>query len=83
MDYGVAAGKRVSLGGEGGQRMCEAPCEAGNQLAHCSTARNNNGLCWYRRPSSFPGQGYDMRTAHHHISHICSDMTSHIETVLR
>ena len=29
------------------------------------------------------GDGYDMRTAHHHISHICTDMTSHIEIVLR
>ena len=29
------------------------------------------------------GDGYDMRTAHHHISHISSDMTSHIGIVLR
>ena len=29
------------------------------------------------------GDGYDMRTAHHHMSHICADMTSHIEIVLR
>ena len=29
------------------------------------------------------GDGYDISTAHHHMSHICADMTSHIEIVLR
>ena len=54
-------------------RAVEVPVDLIDQLGGCSV--KSVGMSY--------GDGYDMRTAHHHISHICSDKTSHIETVLR
>ena len=54
-------------------RAVEAPVDLIDQLGGWSTKSVGMGY----------GDGYDMRTAHHHIFHICADMTSHIEIVLR
>jgi integrase len=52
-------------------RAVEAPVDLIDQLAGWSV--KSVGMSY--------GDGYDMCTAHHYISHICADMTCHIETV--
>ena len=54
-------------------RAVEAPVDLIDQLGGWS----------FKSVGMSYGDVYDMRTAHHHISHICSDMTSQIEIVLR
>ena len=49
-------------------RAVEAPVDLIDQLGGWSAKSVGIGY----------GDGYDMRTAHHHISHICADMTSHM-----
>ena len=52
-------------------RAVEAPVDLIDQLGGWSV--KSVGMSY--------GDGYDIWTAHHHMSHICADMTSHIEIV--